>query len=134
MKTTPISFLLKGISTNQFALIKESYQEGQEIKIESNLRFGVDKDNAGIIVIFNVKLDCGDSPFLVLEIACEFDIEKKSFESLKDSDKKSITLPMNFSRHLAVLTVGTSRGVLHAKLEHTDFKQFFLPTINVTNL
>ena len=33
-----------------------------------------------------------------------------------------------------MITVGTLRGVLHAKTENTEFNEFFLPTINVTDL
>ena len=37
-------------------------------------------------------------------------------------------------KHLSVITVGTARGVLHAKTENTPFNKFVLPTINVTEL
>jgi hypothetical protein len=33
-----------------------------------------------------------------------------------------------------MLTIGTSRGILHAKTEGTEFNKFILPTINVNQL
>jgi hypothetical protein len=33
-----------------------------------------------------------------------------------------------------MLTIGTTRGVLHAKTEHTLFNQYLLPTINVNDI
>jgi hypothetical protein len=47
---------------------------------------------------------------------------------------KTIILPKGFVRHLAVLTVGTVRGILHTKTEGTDSNKFVLPTINVADM
>ena len=36
--------------------------------------------------------------------------------------------------HLIVLTIGTVRGILHAKTEGTKYNSYILPTINVAEL
>jgi hypothetical protein len=35
---------------------------------------------------------------------------------------------------MGMITVGTCRGILHAKTENTKFNQFLIPTINVAEL
>ena len=45
-----------------------------------------------------------------------------------------VSFPKGFMAHLAVITVGTTRGVLHAKTENSKFNKYFLPTINVNEL
>ena len=43
-------------------------------------------------------------------------------------------LPSGFVCHLAMLAIGTARGVLHAKTENTLFNKYLIPTINVAEL
>ncbi|MPN63841.1 hypothetical protein SDC9_211608 [bioreactor metagenome] len=45
-----------------------------------------------------------------------------------------LLVPKNFMQHLAVITIGTARGILHAKTENTPFNQYVLPTINVSEM
>lgn len=54
-----------------------------------------------------------------------------SFEDVKNSE---LTIPKNFISHLVMLSIGSTRGVLHAKTENTMFNKFLLPTINVNEL
>ncbi len=50
------------------------------------------------------------------------------------SDINTLIVPKGLLCHLAMLTVGTSRGILHAKTEGTCFNKYVLPTINVTEI
>ena len=43
-------------------------------------------------------------------------------------------IPKNFITHLTVLTIGTARGILHAKLEKSGFEKFLLPTLNISDI
>ncbi|MNF83316.1 hypothetical protein D3C84_656380 [compost metagenome] len=72
-------------------------------------------------------------PFLVLIAVCNFDIEEESWNKNVLSNK-IVTLPKHLLEHLCVITVGTSRGILHAKTENTSFNKFIIPTLNVTTL
>lgn len=51
-----------------------------------------------------------------------------------EAESKTLTVPKGFLCHLAMLTVGTSRGILHAKTEGTCFNKYVLPVINVTEI
>jgi hypothetical protein len=49
-------------------------------------------------------------------------------------ETKSLLLPKNFAQHISVITVGTARGVLHAKTEGDILNALILPSINVLDL
>jgi hypothetical protein len=55
-------------------------------------------------------------------------------EFFYNADEKEIILPCGFAQHLLVLTIGTVRGILHAKTEGTAYNQYVLPTINVAEM
>ncbi|MCR6641684.1 MAG: hypothetical protein NVV82_22510 [Sporocytophaga sp.] len=129
-----ISFSLSRISTSQFAVIKESYKEGKDFDVVQMLNLGANKALNKVAVLFNIKFESDGAPFIILEITCEFSIESNSFKAMTDEETNKVHIPVGLARHLSVLTVGTARGVLHAKLESTEFKDFFLPTVNVNDL
>jgi hypothetical protein len=64
----------------------------------------------------------------------DFLIEENSFNLLKDTQKKQVKIPKDFLTHLAILSVGTARGVLFSKTEGTIFSTFILPTINLQEM
>ena len=74
------------------------------------------------------------SPFLLLEIGCHFEIIKEHWNTIFNSNTNELKLSKELARHLVMLTVGTLRGVLHAKTENTPFNMFLFPTINVTEM
>ncbi|MGX7835839.1 hypothetical protein ACWKSR_11875, partial [Campylobacter fetus subsp. venerealis] len=79
---------------------------------------------------------CEDVTFIILEVKLQFDIEPEAFNSLfvVKKKKKSLVIPVELSRHLATLAVGTARGVLHEKLNRTKLKDIILPTIDLTKI
>jgi len=75
------------------------------------------------------------SIFILIELGCEFKIEEEAYNSMiTDEKKEELILPQGLAAHLAVITVGTTRGALHAKTEFTDFNKYFIPTIDVTQI
>lgn len=129
-----IGFAIRGIVTRQFALIKESYYANEAVEVSNELGFGFDKENGIVAVFFNTKFECNNAPFVILEIGCEFNIESNSIQDLLNESKSSIHLPIAFAKHIAMLTIGTARGIMHEKLTQTDFKQFVLPSVNLNDL
>jgi hypothetical protein len=45
-----------------------------------------------------------------------------------------LTIPKGFLAHLAMISVGTARGILHCKTENTIFNNFVLPLVNVASM
>ena len=125
-----IGFNLNKINTLQFAIIEDAFNTDiDEFNIETNLGYGVDSENGSILSLVKIQFEQKNIPFLIIEVSCEFDVVDdfwKEFDS-----NKSITIPKEFIAHLAMITVGTTRGILHEKTKNTKFNEFVLPTINV---
>lgn len=130
-----ISFGLRKITTQQFAVIESAFDDkDNNIELGTGLRFGYNLDKKNIIVLFSINFSQNKNPFLILEIGCYFEIVNDHWDNLYDSNLNVIKLPIALARHLVMLSVGTIRGVLHAKTENTVFNKFFLPTVNVNEL
>ncbi len=130
-----ITFGLRQITTEQFAVIESAFDEAKgNIELGTGLRFGVNTDKRIIIPLLAINFSQDKSPFLLLEIGCHFEIIEDHWRNLFNNDTKELNLTMGLARHLVMLTVGTLRGVLHAKTENTTFNKFFIPTINVNDL
>jgi hypothetical protein len=129
-----VSFALAKITTEQFASLEGNYCESGEIKLQANFRFGADKASNTVAVFSNFTFECAQKPFIVVEVGCHFVIQPESWAKLMDEAQNKLVVPVGLVQHLAMLTVGTTRGVLHSKTENTLFNRFFLPTINVANI
>jgi hypothetical protein len=130
----PIGFILDGIKIEQFAVIESAFKQESTVDLTATVAFGLDRENKRVRVVFSLNYTCEESPFIVLEIACFFSIKTEDFTALLDKTTASLFLPAGFARHLATLSVGTARGILHVKLLDTRFKDYVLPTINVSEL
>lgn len=134
-KQEGIKFGLAGIQTVEFAIIKEAYKENEENSIQFlfNTTFGV-KDEKGNEVMCDIEfaLKQTEIPFLKIRVACFFEIKTDSFNNLYNQDENEFVLPKDFANHLIVLTLGTLRGVLHAKTESTPFNKYTIPIIDIS--
>lgn len=133
-KEDGIGFILRKITTEQFAIIESSYKSGSEIDLKVGLGFGINFSNNIISVLFSTTLIQEEAPFLILEVGCHFNVADKAWRSFYDKSKTGLIVPKEFMSHLVVLTIGTARGVLHVKTESSPFNEFLLPTLNVTEL
>lgn len=66
---------------------------------------------------------------LVLEAACHFQLEKIFWDA--STDNNLLVLPKGFVTHLLMLSVGTARGIVHAK-KPDWLPNLLLPTIDVS--
>ena len=129
-----IGFTLMKITTEQFALIQDSFTEGAPIRIRTNIRFGVENITKMIAVFASFTYESNEKPFIIIEAGCHFQINEDAWNDMFSQDENALTVARGFMSHLTVLTVGTVRGILHAKTESTPFNRFVLPTINITEL
>lgn len=128
-----IGFTLDKINTEQFAIIESSFDECiEEFGVEASLKFGVNSENKAVISFVKFQLEQNNIPFLIIEASCEFTIDKKFWDNF--SEKETIIIPIGFLSHLAMITTGTTRGILHSKTENTKFNEFLLPTINIAEM
>jgi hypothetical protein len=133
-KTNSIGFSLKKVSTEQFAIIEEGFNDKGKIRLNTSLRFAADDIQKYVAVFTSFTFDSDQKPFLIIEASCHFSIKDPAWNEMLKTDINTLVIPRGFLCHLAMLTVGTSRGILHAKTEGTCFNKYVLPTINVTEI
>lgn len=127
-----ISFRLLNIVTEQFATFElENIPDTNELN--SELQFSINPENRVVACKMKFQFLHENQTIVVLTVVCNFDIEVNSWNNNIVSNKKN-TLPKHLLEHLCVITVGTARGILHAKTENTFFNKFMIPTLDVSNL
>jgi hypothetical protein len=131
-ENTQVGFALKGIKTEQFAIFEENYAPKKETGLGTELQFKLDQINKQIGVFLGFEFMQGKKVFLKILVSCHFKIEESSWRSFIQENK--LVVPEGFLAHLAMITTGTSRGVLFAKTEGTQFSKFIVPTLNVAEM
>ncbi|HET6528041.1 MAG TPA: hypothetical protein VFG39_04760 [Balneolaceae bacterium] len=129
-----LQFNIADIATNEFAIVEEVFKADTEVGLSTFLDFGFNQENQVIGVEMKFQFQHEETPFLIISVTCAFQIESETWQSLTDEKEHTLTIPKGFASHLAVLTVGTIRGILHEKTRETPFKDFILPPINLTSL
>jgi hypothetical protein len=133
-KINSVGFALTKITTEQYALIEDGFSENGNITVVTNFRFGA-YDKQKLIAFFSTfTFESDQKPFIVIEAGCHFVIEETAWSQMYDSETNSLIVPKGLISHFAMLTVGTTRGILHTKTESTKFNKYVLPTINVSEL
>ena len=133
-KDTSIGFSLLKISTEQFAIIEDGYNENGALIVNTSLRYGADGKNKLIAVFSLFSFESDQKPYLIIEASCQFKITDEAWLKMLEQESNTLIVPKGFITHLAVLTIGTARGILHAKTEGTCFNKYVIPTINVTEI
>lgn len=67
-----------------------------------------------------------------LTVYCYFMIEKEFVKSKTVNNK--LELSKDFLRYLATISVGTARGIQHAKTQGTDLNSMVIPPINLVSM
>jgi hypothetical protein len=133
-KTKGIGFSLLKLTTEQFAIIEDGFNEKGNIRISTSFRFGADDQQKLFAVFASFIYESDQNPFIIIEAGCHFKITDSAWEEMHKADTNSLQVPRGFLSHLAMLTVGTTRGILHSKTEGTCFNKYVLPTINVAGI
>lgn len=127
-----IGFNIVGIRTEQFAKFEGIFKEDHQINLKTNLQFKLSQSKNQISVYLAFTYEQKKKVFLTIEVSCHFAVDPESWTKLCKDD--GIIFPKNFITHLSMLTVGTTRGVLHEKTINTEFNNFIIPLIDVTQL
>lgn len=133
-KANNIGFALSKVSTEQFAIIEDGFNDKGKLGLNTSLRFAADKKQRYLAVFALFTFYSDENPFLVIEAGCHFPIREAAWKEMIDSESETLTVPRGFLCHLAMLTVGTTRGILHAKTEGTCFNKYIIPTVDVTEI
>ncbi len=129
-----IGFQLIGIRTEQFAIVEPKFDTNKPLEFTVNFDVGKDDNSKVVSLLFVSKFVDEGKAILILECSCHFKIEEKSWNKFQETETNVLVIPKGFITHLAVITVGTARGILHAKTEGTNFNGHILPTLNLLDV
>lgn len=127
-----IKFNLIKIKTDQFALFEENHVKKGKINLNTSMSFGLNFEDNAFSISIKFTFEIKKKPFMTTQVSTFFKIDSITWESLKENNQ--IILPKGFVAHMAMITVGTSRGILHSKTEGTIFNKYILPTLNVAEM
>ena len=131
-----VKFRLVRLSTDQFGILRDMYEQDAPMGVYTQLSFGAE-EKEGIVVVsasFRFESENKTAPFIILETKAYFQIKPESWESMFNAEDNTLSLEKGFARHLGVIVVGTSRGILHGRTEGTDINHVILPLINVEKI
>lgn len=131
-KKLPIGFKLLSIKIEQFALLEENYTANKPINIITTLEFKINEKAKIIGSFVGFTFEQEKKPIIKIQISCHFKIKENDWKDFINEGKSSIIIPKGLLSHLAMLSVGTARGILFVKTEGTEFAKIIIPTINVT--
>lgn len=129
-----VRFNLIKISTEQFAIAGDIPPENATIAFNINLQFKSSSENRIIIAFTKFNFGYEGKPFLIVEGSCQFNIHPEDWLTFENKEKDTVVIPKSLLTHLAMLTVGTTRGILHSKTENTPYNRFFIPPVNLNIL
>lgn len=127
-----IGFKIIGIRTEQFATIEDNLVGKKKIEVLTDLEYKTNTESNQIGTFVTFTFNAAKKPFIRLQVSCHFQIAEDSWKECVNDTQ--ISFPRDFMIHLAMMTIGTARGILHSKTEGTAFNKFLLPTINVYEL
>lgn len=129
-----LGFAFTGLKTVQFAIIEEAFRKSGALSIQTSCSFGFNEGENTLIVEVEFNFYKKETPFIKIKVQGYFEIEKNTLKAFFNPEKKEFLFPKKLMVHLTVLTIGATRGILHAKTEGTIYNEFVLPTVNVDAL
>ncbi len=132
MEEKAIQFGLKSVRTDEFAIVEDVLIADDKIQLDHSIAFSLNHDATELMVQFKVNFKSQEQSFIILSINCVFGIKSEDLTISAHREPGKIRIPKGFMTHLASLTVGTARGVLHSKLEQTNFNKYLLPLLDMS--
>lgn len=135
MTYNQLGFAFTGLRTLSFATIDAAYKKSGEVNLFTSLGFGLDINDHTITCKARFTFEKKkDQPFLILEVQALFEVSENDFLSKVKQEDNNYLIAQGLAIHFAVLTVGSARGVLHAKTEGGPYNEYLLPTIDVKEM
>lgn len=125
-----IGFRIQHIETLQYAVLQENVEESK-LAFAISFSYGLDAFSKIVRTMFRYELMHEEKPALLIEIAVDFGIEPVSFDE-KIREASGYRISTGLAIHLAMIAVGTARGILHEKTKDLALNKYPIPTINVT--
>lgn len=125
-----IPYRISHIETVQFAVFPENFVNGSEVLVNTNCGYNVRSDLHQVRNVIGVNYVQNEKLLLVAQLACYYDIAPEGFQAIKGEGK----IPVDFLRYMGSISVGTIRGVIHAKTEGTVLNPVVMPPVNLEEM
>ena len=127
-----IEFQLVGIKTAEFATFDQDFDPNGLFAVNTNLNYSYQIEEKLVIVNAKFIFLCNEKPVIAIAVNCYFNL--RQWDEYYIESEQKLTLSKNLAQHIAVITIGTTRGILHTKTEGTLLNSLLLPSINVLEL
>ncbi|HLT65594.1 MAG TPA: hypothetical protein VKZ80_04505 [Flavobacterium sp.] len=121
-----INFRLINITTEHFNKVDVEKDNGT-LDLNFDFQFGVNNEKRFVKTISKFKFLLDKEEVIDLAVSCEFEFEQAGWEYFIKGE--NLVLPKGLLEQLAMFTMNTSRGVLHAKTEGHKYNKMFIPMI-----
>lgn len=129
-----IGFNLSKVVAERFDVFEQLFDEKQDnITLNTVLNTGFNPQNHELAFSIEVQFQQGENVFIIAQITHYYHFEKELLIKLH-LNQNSIKLQKDFAKHLIVLTIGSLRGYLKAKLEDSKLSLLHLPLIEIKKL
>ena len=125
-----IPYKISHIETMQFAIFPENLINGQEVLVNTNCGYNERSDLNQVRNVISVNYNQNEKLLMVVQLACYYDIAPEGVEAIKAEGK----IPVDFLRYMGSISVGTIRGVIHAKTEGTVLNPVVMPPVNLEEM
>lgn len=129
-----IAFALLEVKIDQFAILENNFNPKKEIGLSTNIQFKLAEEDKMLGCFLELEFLQVKKVFLKIAVSCHFKIDDTSWLSLINESQSSVKIPKDFLAHIAMITVGASRGALTAKAELTLFSNIIVPIMNVAEM
>lgn len=121
-----INYRLVNITTEEFNTI-EILQDNGTLDLNFDFQFGVNNEKRFVKTISKFVFQLDKQEVLRIAVACEFEFDQEGWDFFIKGDK--LILPQGLLTQLALFTMNTARGVLHAKTEGHKYNKLVIPMV-----
>jgi hypothetical protein len=128
-----IRYGIVNITTDEFTM-PEKYDDSNVVEIKIYFAFTSLAEEK----IINLQVKClfyqHDNLIMNIAASTSFQIHPEDWMLMYNPDTNKLNIPLGFVLHMSSLTVGTTRGILHAKTENNPVNTVVIPPINLNEI
>ncbi|MEZ4722907.1 MAG: hypothetical protein R2813_13620 [Flavobacteriales bacterium] len=127
-------FAIANVSTEQFSVTPEEFRPKENVDVTIHFSFKLAAKEQMVGVFMHLSFHQQHCKLINLEVGCHFKVHPDTWPLLLDDKREKLKLRLHLALHLATITTGTARGVLHARLTGSPFAHLVLPAVDLTTM
>ncbi|KAA6437080.1 hypothetical protein FEM33_20405 [Dyadobacter flavalbus] len=133
MMNKEVTYQISKVVTDQFATMSDVEIDERNMSIFAGVNYQVDSKVYSIRCFTDFGIMSNGNAFIKISVSVYYFIKPEDWKRFDIKDKQ-VEIPMSFVKHLADLTLATTRGILHAKTENTSYNKYIMPYLNADAL